>query len=83
MAHILVSSVHGFAITSYLHAAPASEAAIRQVRAVQLGLRGASWCGRIDQHQSRVAGACTEFVARQFMSRCSERDDSAAWNNLA
>ena len=27
-------------------------------------------------------GHGTEFGARQFMSRCSERDNSTAWNHL-
>ena len=58
-----------------------------------LGPRGAPWSRHIDQRQPRVAGArhgvrckaihVTGFGAGRFMSRCSERDNSAAWNHLA
>ena len=57
-----------------------------------LGLCGAPWSRHIDQRQPLVAGAwhgvrckaihITGFGARKFMSRCSEREDSAAWNHL-
>ena len=48
-----------------------------------LGPRGTPWSRHIDQRQPRVARHGTGFGARRFMSRCSERDDSTAWDHLA
>ena len=58
-----------------------------------LGPRGAPWSRPIDRRQPQVTGAghgvwckainITGFGAGRFVSRCSERDDSTAWNHLA
>ena len=39
--------------------------------------------GTLTSANCRSPGHGTGFGARRFMSRCSERDDSAAWNHLA
>ena len=81
--HIL-PSVHGFAITSYLLASTASEAAIGWRHVVQLGPRWRRRSGHVGQHwsvgPSRHAGQTPLLAGRQCMARGFVQGDS--WHGV-
>ena len=64
-------------------ASPPGEVAARQRCAVWLGPHGLQRGSALTAADRRSPWTGREFGAGQFVTRCSERDDSAAWNHLA